>query len=53
MYTALKKIGVPSKIIQYAGMPHGISGHWNNIHRTLNELRWWEQYLKRARVPAR
>ena len=50
MYTALKKIGVPSKIIQYAGMPHGISGHWNNIHRMLNELRWWEQYLKPARV---
>jgi dipeptidyl aminopeptidase/acylaminoacyl peptidase len=50
MYTALKKIGVPTKMIQYAGMPHGISGHWNNVHRILNEFRWWEQYLKPAKV---
>jgi dipeptidyl aminopeptidase/acylaminoacyl peptidase len=46
MYTALKKIGVPARMIVYADMPHGISGHWNNIHRALNELRWWEQWLK-------
>jgi dipeptidyl aminopeptidase/acylaminoacyl peptidase len=45
MYFALKRIGVPAKMIQYAGMPHGISGHWNNVHRMLNELRWWDQYL--------
>jgi dipeptidyl aminopeptidase/acylaminoacyl peptidase len=50
MYTALKKIGVPSKIIQYKDMPHGIRGHWNNVHRMLNELRWWEQYLKPPRT---
>jgi dipeptidyl aminopeptidase/acylaminoacyl peptidase len=46
MYTALKKIGVPARMIVYAGMPHGISGHWNNIHRMMNELRWWDQWLK-------
>jgi hypothetical protein len=33
-------------MIQYADQPHGIGGHWNNVHRMLNELRWWEQYLK-------
>ena len=33
-------------MIQYAGQAHGISGHWNNVHRMLNELAWWEQYLK-------
>ena len=33
-------------MIQYAGQPHGISGHWNNVPRMLNELRWWETYLK-------
>ena len=33
-------------MIQYAGQPHGIGGHWNNIHRMINELRWWNQYLK-------
>jgi len=26
-------------------MPHGIRGHWNNVHRMMNELRWWETYL--------
>jgi dipeptidyl aminopeptidase/acylaminoacyl peptidase len=46
MYFALKRRGVPAKMIQYAGQPHGISGHWNNVHRMLHELRWWNQYLK-------
>jgi dipeptidyl aminopeptidase/acylaminoacyl peptidase len=46
MYFALKRRGVPAKMIRYAGMPHGISGHWNNVHRMLNELRWWNTYLK-------
>ncbi len=46
MYTALKKNGVPARMIVYADMPHGIRGHWNNIHRMLNELAWWEQWLK-------
>lgn len=46
MYTALKKLGVPAKMIQYAGMPHGIRGHWNNVHRMINEMHWWEAYLK-------
>jgi dipeptidyl aminopeptidase/acylaminoacyl peptidase len=46
MYFALKRRGVPARMIQYAGQPHGIGGHWNNVHRMLNELRWWETYLK-------
>jgi dipeptidyl aminopeptidase/acylaminoacyl peptidase len=46
MYFALKRRGVPAKMIQYAGQPHGISGHWNNVHRMLNELAWWNTYLK-------
>jgi dipeptidyl aminopeptidase/acylaminoacyl peptidase len=45
MYFALKRRGIPAKMIQYAGQPHGIGGHWNNVHRMLNELRWWHQYL--------
>ena len=32
--------------------PHRIAGHWNNVHRMLNELRWWTTYLKEARTPA-
>ena len=47
MYFALKRRGVPAKMIRYEGQPHGISGHWNNVHRMLNEWKWWEQYLKR------
>jgi dipeptidyl aminopeptidase/acylaminoacyl peptidase len=46
MYFALKRRGIPAKMIRYAGQPHGIAGHWNNVHRMLNELRWWKQYLK-------
>ena len=47
MYVALKKNGVPAKVIQYAGQPHGISGNWNNVHRMINERRWLDTYLKR------
>jgi dipeptidyl aminopeptidase/acylaminoacyl peptidase len=51
MYFALKRRGVPAKMIQYAGQPHGIAGHWNNVHRMLNELAWWNQYLKGQPLP--
>jgi dipeptidyl aminopeptidase/acylaminoacyl peptidase len=47
MYFALRRRGVPAKMIQYGGQPHGISGHWNNVHRMLNELKWWNRYLGR------
>jgi len=46
MYFALKRRGVPAKMIQYAGQPHGIAGHWNNVHRILSEVSWWNQYLR-------
>ena len=45
MYFALKRRGVPARMIQYADQPHGIGGHWNNVHRMLNELKWFNQYL--------
>jgi dipeptidyl aminopeptidase/acylaminoacyl peptidase len=48
MYTALKKRGIPAKMIVYADIPHGIRGHWNNVHRMINELRWWNTWLKRS-----
>ncbi len=47
MYFALKRRGVPAKMIQYKDMPHGIRGHWNNVHRMMNELEWWETYLRK------
>ena len=46
MYVALKKNGVPAKVIQYEGMPHGIRGHWNQVHRAMNELRWFDAFMK-------
>jgi dipeptidyl aminopeptidase/acylaminoacyl peptidase len=48
MYFALKRRGVPAKMIRYDDQPHGIAGHWNNVHRMINELQWWETYLKPA-----
>ncbi len=45
MYFALRRRGVPAKMIRYAGQPHGIGGHWNNVHRMINELAWWNTYL--------
>jgi dipeptidyl aminopeptidase/acylaminoacyl peptidase len=45
MYFALRRRGVPAKMIQYEGQYHSIAGHWNNVHRMLNELRWFNQYL--------
>ena len=56
MYFALRRQGVAAKMIQYAGQPHGISGHWNNVHRMLNELQWIDTYIKKApatNTPAR
>ena len=46
LYTSLKKQRVPAEIIIYEDQAHGIRGHWNNVHRMMNELRWWETYLK-------
>ncbi len=46
MYFALRRRGVPAKMIQYAGQPHGIGGHWNNVHRMIHELQWWDRWLR-------
>ena len=52
MFVALKKNGIPAKMIQYAGMPHGITGSWNIVHRMLHELRWLDTYLKPRKATA-
>jgi dipeptidyl aminopeptidase/acylaminoacyl peptidase len=51
MYVALKKLGVPTAMIQYKDMPHSISGSWNNVHRLLHERQWLDQWLKGAPTP--
>ena len=48
MYVALKKNGVPAKMIQYAGQPHGIAGSWNIVHRMINERQWLDRWLKQG-----
>ena len=48
MYFAVRRQGVPARMIQYAGQPHGISGHWNNVHRMLNELKWIDTYITKG-----
>jgi len=50
MYLALKKNGVPAKVIQYEGQSHGISGHWNGVHRMMNELGWFDRWMGREAV---
>ncbi|HYE87206.1 MAG TPA: alpha/beta fold hydrolase, partial [Vicinamibacterales bacterium] len=52
MYFALRRQGVPARMLQYAGQPHGISGHWNNVHRMINELQWIDGYVKKPRPSA-
>ncbi|MGD2070815.1 MAG: S9 family peptidase [Gemmatimonadota bacterium] len=49
LYTSLKKQRVPAELIIYEGMAHGIRGHWNVVHRMMNEMRWWETYLRPRR----
>ena len=46
MYFALRRRGVPAKMIRYDGQAHGIGGNWNIVHRMLNELAWFDTYLK-------
>ena len=46
MYFALKKQRRAGEDDPVRRQPHGIAGTWNNIHRMLNELQWFDMYLK-------
>ncbi len=46
MYFALRRNGVPAKMIKYFEVYHGGWGHWNNVHRMIHELKWFNKYLK-------
>lgn len=46
MYTALKKLRVPSKFVRYPGDFHGGWPPWDMVHRYYQELQWWRQYLE-------
>ncbi len=45
LYFAMRRRDVPAKMIRYDDQPHSIGGHWNNVHRMMQELAWWETYL--------
>jgi dipeptidyl aminopeptidase/acylaminoacyl peptidase len=46
MYFALRRNGVPARMIKYADVYHGGWGHWNSVHRIIHELKWFNKYLK-------
>jgi dipeptidyl aminopeptidase/acylaminoacyl peptidase len=45
MYTALKKLRVPAKMVRYPGNYHGGWPPWDMVHRYYQELQWWRLYL--------
>ncbi len=51
MYLALRKQGVPARMVRYPGMSHGGWTPWNTVHRYWEELRWWARYLGREPAP--
>jgi dipeptidyl aminopeptidase/acylaminoacyl peptidase len=45
MYTALRKLHVPARMVRYPDSYHGGWSPWNTVHRYYEELKWWERYL--------
>ena len=46
MYTALKKLRVPARLVRYPGNYHGGWPPWDMVHRYDQELRWFRQYVE-------
>lgn len=51
MYTALKKRRIPARMVRYPDSYHGGWTPWNSVHRSWQELQWWNRWL-RAETPA-
>ena len=51
MYTALKKRRIPARMVRYPDSYHGGWTPWNSVHRSWEELQWWNRWL-RADIPA-
>ena len=45
MYVALKKQGVPAKMIRYPDSSHGGWTPWRYLHRLYSTFEWWEEWL--------
>jgi len=48
MYTALRKLRVPARMVRYPDSYHGGWSPWNTVHRYHEELKWWSRYLAPA-----
>jgi dipeptidyl aminopeptidase/acylaminoacyl peptidase len=49
MYTALRKLRVPARMVRYPDSYHGGWSPWNSVHRYHEELQWWRRYLDAPR----
>ncbi|HTK28657.1 MAG TPA: S9 family peptidase [Vicinamibacterales bacterium] len=45
MYTALRKLRVPARMVRYPDSYHGGWSPWNTVHRYYEELNWWRRWL--------
>ena len=45
MYTALKKLHVPAKMVRYPGDYHGGWPAWDMVHRYYQEAQWFREFL--------
>jgi dipeptidyl aminopeptidase/acylaminoacyl peptidase len=50
MYTALRKLRVPARMVRYPDSYHGGWSPWNMVHRYHEELKWWRRYLDAPRT---
>jgi dipeptidyl aminopeptidase/acylaminoacyl peptidase len=45
MYTALRKLRIPARMVRYPDSYHGGWNPWNTVHRYYEELKWWQRWL--------
>jgi dipeptidyl aminopeptidase/acylaminoacyl peptidase len=45
MYTALKKLHVPARMVRYPGDYHGGWPAWDMVHRYYQEAQWFREFL--------
>jgi dipeptidyl aminopeptidase/acylaminoacyl peptidase len=46
MYTALKKLRIPAKMVRYPGDYHGGWPAWDMVHRYFQEMQWFREFLE-------
>jgi len=45
MYVALRKQGVPAKMVRYPDSYHGGWTPWRYLHRLYSTMEWWDEWL--------